>query len=83
MFQFKEDQGKEFKKDPNVEYIEVECKDKEDYYNLLDQMVEFNKEALTVTGKSKEDFNIVIEGSEDADSLNQDDSIDTSDISSD
>lgn len=54
-------------KEEGVEYIEIQCETKEDYYKIIDSLVDFNKDAITVSGVSKKEFNIIIESVEDID----------------
>ena len=66
MYEFKQDLHKIMEND-NVNYIEINCDSKEAYYKLIDELVEFNKNAITVNGTSKEQYNIILEKTEDAD----------------
>lgn len=54
-------------KEEGVEYIQVNCETKEDYYRLIDSLVDFNKESLKISGTSKKELNIIIENEEDID----------------
>lgn len=59
-FDFKKDLRKLMEED-GVEYIEIQLDNKEDYYKLLDDLSNFNKESIRVSGTSKNVLNIIIE----------------------
>lgn len=50
-----------------VDYLQIKCETKEDYYRILDALTEFNKNAIKVSGTSKKEFNIIIENEEEVD----------------
>lgn len=54
-------------KEEGVEYIQIECETKEDYYRIIDSLVDFNKDSIKVSGVSKKELNIIIESAEDVD----------------
>lgn len=66
MYNLKQDISR-IMKEEGVEYIEIQCETKEDYYKIIDSLVDFNKDAITVSGVSKKEFNIIIESVEDID----------------
>jgi hypothetical protein len=51
----------------NVEYVKINVDNKEDYYKLLDELAKFNKDCITVSGTSKNDFTLILESTEDPD----------------
>lgn len=48
-------------KEEGYEYIEINCDSKDEYYRILDELVKYNADALTVYGTSKEQLNIIVE----------------------
>ena len=50
-----------------VERIEVKADNKEDYYKILDQLAEFNKNCITVSGTSREKYTLIVEEYKDLD----------------
>lgn len=48
-------------KEDGVEYIEILLDNKEDYYKLIDELSEWNRKSLTVSGTSKNQYNIILE----------------------
>ena len=56
-------------KEEGVEYIEIECDNKEDYYKLIDKLSEFNKNCITVSGTSKNKYNVILENTTEEDSV--------------
>lgn len=66
-FDFKKDIKNIMDKD-DVEYLEINCDNKKDYYKILNALVDFNEDSITVSGTSKDNFKIIVENSEDADS---------------
>lgn len=66
-FDFKKDIKNIMDKD-GVEYLEINCDNKKDYYKILNALVDFNEDSITVSGTSKDNFKIIVENSEDADS---------------
>lgn len=66
MWQLKQDISRILKEE-GVDYLEIKCETKEDYYRILDSLATFNKEAIKVSGVSKKELNIIIENEEDVD----------------
>lgn len=64
MYEFKQDISKLMETE-DVEYIEIKCDNKEDYYRILDEMVKFNRNAIKVSGVSKTGYRLLIEHFED------------------
>lgn len=56
-------------KNKGVDYIAIKCDNKDDYYNILDKLTEYNKDCITVSGISKDKMTLIIENDteEDAD----------------
>ena len=62
-FEFKEDLSR-IMKESNAEYVEIKCDNIDDYNKILDELVEFNKNCITVNGTSKDNMTIVLETDE-------------------
>ena len=67
-FNFKQDLSRIMKED-GVEYIEILLDNKDDYYKLIDELAEFNKNCITVSGTSKNQYNIILENATEEDSV--------------
>lgn len=70
MYDFK-NEIKDILKSDDVDYIELQCDNKEDYYNLLAELSKMSHDSITVSGTSKNKLNIIIE--DDKDIENEDD----------
>lgn len=44
-----------------VKYIEITAENKEDYYRILDKLSELNKNAVVVSGTSRNPLTLIIE----------------------
>lgn len=71
-FDIKKDLSKLFEEE-GVEYIQITCDNKDDYYRILDDISEFNKTSIKVSGTSRNAYQIVIENE---DSSDQNDDLD-------
>ena len=60
MYNFKQDISKIMKED-GVEYIEILADSKEQYYDILDKLADFNNNNITISGTSKNKEIIIIE----------------------
>lgn len=69
-------------KEEGVEYIQINCESKDDYYRIIDSLVEYNKDAIKVSGTSKQELNIIIESTEEVDN-DEEGSSDVTDTDSD
>lgn len=69
-FDIKKDLSKLFEEE-GVEYIQITCDNKDDYYRILDDISEFNKTSIKVSGTSRNAYQIVIEN-EDSNDQNDD-----------
>lgn len=49
----------------HYEYIKINCDTKEEYYALLNKLSEFNRGSFTVSGTSREKYEIIVENTED------------------
>ena len=65
-FNFKKDLSRVLEEE-GVERIEIKADNKEDYYKILDQLYEFNKGCITVSGTSKEKYTLIVEEYKDLD----------------
>lgn len=65
-FNFKQDLSKILEEE-DVERIEIKANNKEDYYKILDQLAEFNKNCITVSGTSREKYTLIVEEYKDLD----------------
>lgn len=80
IFNFREDVRKLID-DTDAEYLEIKADNREDYNKILNSLVEFNKDAITVNGTSKDKYTIIVENSEGDDEVDEkesDSSIDES-----
>lgn len=66
MFDFKKD-IKKIMDDEDVEYLEIKVDNKDDYYKLLSELSNFNDNAITVSGTSKDVYTVIVENEEDVD----------------
>lgn len=66
MFDFKKD-IKKIMDDEDVEYLEIKVDNKDDYYKLLSELSNFNDNAITVNGTSKDVYTVIVENEEDVD----------------
>ena len=66
MFDFKKDIKKIMDED-NVDYLEIKVDNKDDYYKLLSELSNFNDNAITVNGTSKDVYTVIVENEEDVD----------------
>ena len=66
MFDFKKD-VKKIMDDEDVEYLEIKVDNKDDYYKLLSELSNFNDNAITVNGTSKDVYTVIVENEEDVD----------------
>lgn len=62
-FDFKQDIRK-IMEGGDVEYIEIEADNKQDYYKILDELTKFNKNAITISGTSKNRYTVIVENLE-------------------
>lgn len=65
-FNFKQDLSRILDEE-GVEKIEIKADNKEDYYKILDELAEFNKNCITVSGTSKEKYTLIVEEYKDLD----------------
>ena len=65
-YNFKQDLSRILEEE-GVERIEVTADNKEDYYKILDQLAEFNKNCITVSGTSREKYTLIVEEYKDLD----------------
>ena len=65
-YNFKQDLDKLLENE-NVEYIKIKTENKDDYYKLLDMLTEFNKNAITVSATSRENYAVIVEEAKDLD----------------
>lgn len=72
MFNLKQDVAR-IMKEEGVEYIQITCDNKDDYYKIVDYLMDFNKDAIKVSGVSKKELNIIIESTEDMDAEEEED----------
>jgi hypothetical protein len=68
-YEFKKDLS-EILEDEDVEYIQINADNKQDYYKILDEMLHFNKNAIKISGTSREEYTILVEKTEDPDDCN-------------
>ena len=66
MFDCKKDIKKIMDED-NVDYLEIKVDNKDDYYKLLSELSNFNDNAITVNGTSKDVYTVIVENEEDVD----------------
>ena len=66
MFDFKKDIKKIMDED-NVDYLEIKVDNNDDYYKLLSELSNFNDNAITVNGTSKDVYTVIVENEEDVD----------------
>ena len=66
MFDVKKD-IKKIMDDEDVEYLEIKVDNKDDYYKLLSELSNFNDNAITVSGTSKDVYTVIVENEEDVD----------------
>ena len=66
MFDFKKDIKKIMDED-GVDYLEIKVDNKDDYYKLLSELSNFNDNAITVNGTSKDVYTVIVENEEDVD----------------
>ena len=66
MFDFKKDIKKIMDED-DVDYLEIKVDNKDDYYKLLSELSNFNDNAITVNGTSKDVYTVIVENEEDVD----------------
>ena len=66
MFDFKKD-IKKIMDDEDVEYLEIKVDNKDDYYKVLSELSNFNDNAITVNGTSKDVYTVIVENEEDVD----------------
>ena len=80
-FAFKQDIEKIMKAD-GVKYIEITAENKEDYYRILDKLSELNKNAVVVSGTSRNPLTLIIEDTRenDVDEDGKDDSESEEDV---
>lgn len=64
MFNFKQDLDK-IMENEGVEYVKIEADNKNDYYRILNDLCKFNKDAIKVSGTSREKFEVIVEKTED------------------
>lgn len=65
-FNFKQDVRKIMEED-DVEYIEIKADNEEDYAKILDMLAEFNKDCITVSGTSRDNYTVIVEEFKDLD----------------
>lgn len=66
-FDFKKDISKIMEED-GTEYIEIKADNEEDYAKILDNLLEFNKDCIKVSGTSKDNYTLIVEEFKDLDS---------------
>ena len=64
-------------------YIKIDCNTKEEYYALLNKLSEFNRGSFTVSGTSREKYEIIVENTEDMTQGNDNDDKESIDSESD
>lgn len=65
-FDFKKDISKILKEE-DVEYIEIKADNEEDYAKILDTLLEFNRDSITVSGTSRDNYTLIVEEFKDLD----------------
>lgn len=77
-YDFKNDVVDIMKKD-GVEYIEIKAENKDDYYKILSELAKFNKECITVSGTSRDNYTVILENDENSEDSDNDTSKETAD----
>ena len=77
-YDFKNDVADIMKKD-GVEYIEIKAENKDDYYKILSELAKFNKECITVSGTSRDNYTVILENDENSEDSDNDTSKETAD----
>jgi hypothetical protein len=78
-YDFKNDVADIMKKD-GVEYIEIKAENKDDYYKILSELAKFNKECITVSGTSRDNYTVILENDENSEDSDNDTSEETADM---